>query len=171
MVKVLNVVFGIGIGVVVYILILLGIQAFYPEVNYEDFCNSTMYSEPMLDFAKCPDNMTVGECRYSIKTGNDEMNKCQQDFDAASKIYNRNFFIIASALGLMTIIVAFFLLNITNISAGVACSGIVLVMWAFMRGWQGTDNKLKFVVGLVIAVVVIVLGFVVNKKLAKTKKE
>jgi uncharacterized membrane protein len=167
MAKVLNGVFGIGIAVVVYILVLLGIQAFYPEPLYEDFCNQTMYAQPM-GFAKCTDNMTVGECRKNTDAYDKEMMACQKDYDKTMEIYNRNFFMISSILGLIIVIIAFFLMNLTNISAGVACSGIVLIMWAFMRGWRSTDNKLKFFIGLIIAIAVIVLAVIVNKKLSNT---
>jgi len=168
MVKVLNIVFGIGIAVVVFILILLGIQAFYPVPVYADYCNESMNNPvPIVGFESCMDNMTVGECRTAMKSNEIKVDNCWQDFDKANKSYNRNFFIIASIFGVILILIAFFLMNITNISAGVACSGIVLIVYAFMRGWESTDDKLKFAVGLVIAAIVIALTVVVNKKLAK----
>ena len=167
MAKVLNAVFGIGIAVVIYILMLLAIQAFYPEVRYTDFCNvSMMYPEPICGLEKCQDNITVGECRASMGAEEEARQNCALDFDKANKAYNKIFFIIASILGVITILVAFFLLNTVNISAGIACSGIVLIMYAFIRGWESTDDRLKFVVGLIIAIIVIVLTVIVNKKLA-----
>lgn len=172
MAKVLNAVFGIGIAVVLYILVLLAIQAFYPEVRYEEFCNvSTMNMPELSGFEKCADNITVGECRTTILGGEKEQQQCSLDFDKANKAYNKNFFIIASILGSIIIIVAFFLMNIISISAGVACSGIVLVMWAFIRGWQSTNDKVKFVVGLIIAAIIITLAVLVNKRLAKEKEK
>jgi len=168
MVKVLNIVFGIGIAVVVFILILLGIQAFYPVPIYADYCNESINTPvPIVGFESCTDNMTVGECRTAMKLNVVEVDDCWQDFDKVSKVYNRNFFIIASIFGVILILTAFFLMNITNISAGVACSGIVLIVYAFMRGWESTDDKLKFAVGLVIAAIVIALTVVINKKLSK----
>jgi VIT1/CCC1 family predicted Fe2+/Mn2+ transporter len=169
MVKVLNIIFGIGIAVVVFILILLGIQAFYPEPKFEDYCNQSMetfYSS--TGYESCTDNMTMGECRIAMKSDGNRDQKCVEDFNTANKSYNKNFFIIASIFGVILILIAFFLMNsFTNISAGVACSGIVLIVWAFIRGWSSTDDKLKFAVGLVIAVIVIALTVVVNKKLSK----
>lgn len=165
--KVLSAVFGIGIAVVVYTVLLLGIQAFYPAPRYNDFCNETVrFSDPMMSFVKCPDNITVGECRTTMETEGDEMQECNKAFEDADMIYSRNFFIIASTLGVLTIIAAFFLLGTTNISAGIACSGIILIMFAFIRGWMSTNDKLKFFVGLVAAAVVITLAVLVNRQLA-----
>ncbi|MEM4268290.1 MAG: hypothetical protein QXK37_05680 [Candidatus Woesearchaeota archaeon] len=165
MTKVLNVVFGIAVGVVVFVLALLGIQAFYPDVNYEDFCPQQYISEPRFGFEICTDNITVGECRALIsgRTLNTEQRNCEIEFNNAMKAYNKNFFIIASSLGVLIILVAFFL-TITSISAGIACSGIVLILSAFIRGWESTDDRLKFVVGIVITAIVTTLGVIVSKR-------
>ena len=171
--KVLSAVFGIGIAVVVYVTMLLGIQAFYPAPEYEDFCgDEPRYEEPVMLYEGCTDDMTLAECRKQIseQKGRDiKMEECHQEYENAEEMYGRNFFIIASILGTIAILVAYFLLNITslyitNISAGVACSGIVMVLWAFMRGWESTDEKLKFAVGLIIAVIIITLTVLLNKK-------
>ena len=172
MAKVLGAVFAIGIAVVVYILVLLGIQAFYPAVSYADFCNqSEMYPVQISGFEKCPDNITVGECRVLVNAEEKELQKCWQDFNTANKAYNKNFFIIASILGVIMVLIAFFLLNIVNISAGIACAGIVLIMFAFIRGWPSTNDKVKFAVGLVITAIIITLTVFVNKKLTKKKRK
>jgi VIT1/CCC1 family predicted Fe2+/Mn2+ transporter len=177
--KVLSAVFGIGIAVVVYVSMLLGIQAFYPAPDYDDFCTEQIrYSEPMLGYEGCTDDMTLGQCRQAIKegeAGDTKMQKCHEDWDKAEESYSRNFFIIASILGVLAVLVSFFLfikvtgITVTNITAGIACSGIVMILWAFIRGWEGTDDKLKFVVGLIIAAIVITLSVILNKKMMKKK--
>ncbi|MBN2087345.1 hypothetical protein JW758_03280 [Candidatus Peregrinibacteria bacterium] len=171
--KVLSAVFGIGIAVVVYVTLLLGIQAFYPAPVYEDFCNEDVrYAEPLMGYEGCTDSMTMKECREQIKTegpGKDEVQQCNEDFRKADESYSKNFFIIASVLGVIALIVSFSLfikivsLTVTNITAGVACSGIVMILWGFIRGWESTDDKLKFVVGLIIAAIVVTLTVILNK--------
>lgn len=174
--KVVSAVFGIGIAVVVYVCMLLGIQAFYPHPEYNDFCEeNSRIAVPYMGFESCADDITVGECRKQTKESSmekDNMNQCQDDWNAATKNYSRNFFIIASILGVIALIVSYFLLNIssvaiTNISAGVACSGIVMILWGFVRGWESTDEKLKFIIGLIIAVIVIALTVKLNKREGK----
>lgn len=179
--KVLSAVFGIGIAVVVYVTMLLGIQAFYPEPDYNDFCTEQIrYAEPMLGYEGCNDAMTLGECREIIsegKGGVNEMQKCNEQYSDANEAYGRNFFIIASILGVAALIISFFLflhvtsITVTNITAGVACSGIVMILWAFIRGWESTDDQMKFVVGLIIAVIVITLSVLLNKREAKQAKK
>jgi hypothetical protein len=175
--KVLSAVFGIGIAVVVYVTLLLGIQAFYPAPKYENFCSTEVrYAEPVSGYDSCTDNMTMLECRKQIdKKGvnTDEVAKCNEDFRLADEVYGRNFFIAASILGTIALVAAFYLflsvvgMTVTNITAGIACSGIVMIAWAFIRGWEGTDDKLKFMVGLIIAVIIITLTIMLNKKTEK----
>jgi hypothetical protein len=170
MAKVLNAVFGIGIAVVIYIVVLLGIQAFYPPVEYNDYCNESLRIKPTMNFNQCDENITVKECKEQINYKdypNEEFEKCQQEYNSARKNYDKNFFIISSIIGTIIILAAYFFLSLTNISAGIACSGIVLILWAFMRGWQNTNNMTKFIVSIVIAYIVIFLAVKVNKKLNK----
>ena len=169
--NVLNVVFGIGIGVVVFVLILLGIQAFYPQMEYTDFCNETsMGVDSFSLYEKCADDITVGECRKTITTKENEINECQKKFEEAMKIYNKNYFIIASIFGAITLLISAFLLNVPNISAGIACAGILTIFVAFVRGWGSTNDKLKFLIGLVLAAVIITLAAFVNSRLKGKRK-
>ena len=72
---------------------------------------------------------------------------------------------------MIAVLTAFFLLSLVNISAGIASAGIVLIMVSFIRGWESTDDKLKFAVGLIIAALVITLAVIVNKKLSKKSRK
>jgi hypothetical protein len=182
--KVMNIVFGIGIAVIVFIVALLGIQAFYPAPEYEDFCkNDYYYAKPMpvSSIYDCPGNITVTECiaiineneknasEYQIR--DNEMQECNTKFNEAQDRYGKTFFLIACALGLIALIASFFLLNYINISAGVAFAGIVLIIVAFVRGWRGTDDIVKFITGVVIAVVIVYLTLKINNRFADSNEE
>ncbi|MGV8168929.1 MAG: hypothetical protein ACP5N3_02630 [Candidatus Nanoarchaeia archaeon] len=184
--KIMNAVFGIGIAVIVFIVALLGIRAFYPEPTYEKYCNTSIYSQPYPAFSiyDCPRNVSVEECINIMNTkGVDaktteemqaqetQMRVCSEQYDKASKSYNKIFFIIASILGLIAIIVAYLLLDIMSLSAGVAFAGIVLIIVAFARGWNDSNDILKFVIGLLIALVVIFLAIKINSRFSDKKKK
>ena len=185
MAKVMNAVFGIGIAVIIFIVVLLGIQAFYPAPTYEKYCNDTQYltapAAPTQTFYDCPRNMTVDACIITLgnteynateqKAYNDKMTACSDTYTAANKSYSKIFFIIASILGMIAIIVAFLLLNIMSLSAGIASAGIVLVIIAFVRGWNDTNDIMKFLFGLVIAVVIIYLALKINKRFSDEKEQ
>jgi uncharacterized membrane protein len=155
MVKVMNVVFGIGIAVLIFIVVLLGIQTFYPRPEIEDFgCD---YDRPTYIEKEEAQNQTA------VK----EYEKCFDEYDAARDVYDKNFFLITSIIGFVAVIVSMFLLSMTNIAAGTAFSGLGLIVFGFMIGWQSTNDILKFIIGLVIAVVVIIFAVKINKKYSK----
>ncbi len=172
--KIMNFVFGVGIAVIIFIVALLGIQAFYPEPKYENYCKTDYtYAVPVMSTVyDCPGNITVTDCIQLLKENEvnskeykereNEIQECSRRYDDASRSYNKTFFIIASILGLIAIIVSFFLLGIINISAGVASAGIVLIIVSFTRGWNSTNDMLKFVVGLIIAIVIVFLTLKIN---------
>jgi VIT1/CCC1 family predicted Fe2+/Mn2+ transporter len=118
---------------------------------------------------KCADNMTVAECRALTIEPEPGMQKCYDDYDKAIKNYNKNFFITSSIIGVILLVVSYFLFYLPNIGAGVAFAGIVLILVSFVRGWQSTDDILKFVVAIVIAAIVIFFSVKTNKSFDKKK--
>jgi len=176
MAKIMNTVFGISVAVILFIVVLLGIRVFYHAPEYDNYCNQSVFSKPLYnyDFSVCSDNISVGACRILIKDSqaqldeqNQEMERCQTAFNDAEKIYGKNVFIITSVIGIIAIIASLFLFGFINIAAGTAFSGLALIVYGFMRGWQGTGDVLKFVVGLIIAILVVVFAVIVNKRYIK----
>ncbi len=174
--KVMNVVFGIGIAIILFIVVTLGVQLFYKSPVYEDFCNISYYDKPVAiyDSTICPDNMTVGACNALIKEKqttldrqNKEQERCSKAYQEADKVYGKNVFIINNFVGIMAVIASLFLFSMINIAAGTAFSGLALIIWGFGRGWQGTGDILKFVVALIVAVLFIIFAVIVNKRYSK----
>ncbi|MGV8162353.1 MAG: hypothetical protein ACP5N2_03425 [Candidatus Nanoarchaeia archaeon] len=181
MAKIMNAVFGIGIAVIVFIVVLLGIQAFYPAPEYSKYCNDSFYSKPFINtMYDCPRNITVDECisiteneginSEEYKAQDEAMMACNNKYEEANKTYSKTFFILASILGLILIIAAYLLLNIMSLSAGIAFSGIVLLVVAFVKGWKDTDDTVKFLIGLVIAAVIIYLALKINSRFSEEKQ-
>jgi len=166
MAKVMNVVFGIGIAVLIFIVVLLGIQAFYPAPTWENF-NCT-YPEMSKPYYGCSDNMTIAQCN-SLQTPQvnpaeqRKYDECNQRFQEADKTYGKVVFFAAFIIGMIAVIISMFLLNMTNIAAGVAFSGLVLIIYGFIRGWSATNDTLKFVTSIIAAIVVIIFAVRVNR--------
>ena len=81
--KVMNVVFGIGIAVILFIVVMLGTQVFYSEPLYEDYCNYSMYPQQVYVYGieLCNDNMSVKECNLLIKEKQPIFDKQQAYFN------------------------------------------------------------------------------------------
>jgi hypothetical protein len=180
MAKVMNIVFGIGIAIILFIVVLLGTQVFYEEPVYEDFCNSSYIDKPVAiyDSSICSDNITVKECNALVKEKQTtfdrqqaEIEKCQKNFTEAQNVYGKKVFIINNVAGIIFVIVSLFLFSIVNIAAGTAFAGLVLIIYGFMRGWQGIGDVLKFIVALIVAILFIYFAVIVNKRYNKSAKK
>jgi len=177
--KVMNVVFGIGIAVILFIVVTLGVQVFYKAPLYEDFCNYSAYPEavPIYDSSICPDNMTVKDCNALVKEKqatidkqNEYYNACNNEYQDVDKVYGKNVFIINNIIGIILVVASLFLFSLINIAAGTAFAGLVLIIWGFMRGWQGTGDVLKFLVALAVTILFVVFAVIVNKRYSKLSK-
>jgi len=173
MARVMNVVFGIGIAVLLFIVVLLGINVFYPRPMIEDFgCDDIRVAK----LASCSANMTVGECedlrtQQMIEEESGEMKECWDRFDDARDIYNKNFFLITAIIGFILIVVSMFLFSMINIAAGTAFAGLTLIVFGFMIGWEATNDMIKFVIGLIITIIVIYLAVKVNNRYQSDHKK
>ncbi len=176
----MNAAFGIGIAVILFIVVLLGTQVFYPQPTYDSFNCSGYSAKPTeyRDLYSCSDNMSVLECREWIKQGGGvtleeetEMQECYKRLEEAQKFYGRNVFVINSIVGIIFVLASLYFFSMTNIAAGTAFAGIALIVYGFMRGWQGTGDVLKFVVGLVVAALFVVSAIKVNKRYSQVKSK
>jgi hypothetical protein len=178
MAKVMNVAFGIGIAVILFIVVLLGTQVFYPQSSYDEFNCSGYYEKPYSyrDVYSCNQTMSIAECQEWIKQGEGiteqeekEMQECYDRMNLAQKDYGKNIFIINSIVGIIFVLASLYLISLTNIAAGTAFAGIALIIYGFMRGWQGTGDVLKFVVGLVVATLFVLSALKLNSDNSKNK--
>ena len=179
MAKVMNLVFGIGIAIILFIVVMLATQVFYKAPVYEDFCNTSYYDKPVAiyDSSVCNDNMTVGECNAIIKEkqttpDNQQVyyDQCSKAYSEADKVYGKNLFVINNIAGIIAVIVSLFLFSMINIAAGVSFAGLALIIYGFMRGWQGTGDILKFIVALIVAILFVIFAVFVNKRYEKSGK-
>jgi Ca2+/Na+ antiporter len=152
----------------------------YKAPVYENFCNISYYDKPIsiYDSTICPDNMTVGTCNALVKEKQSTLDiqsqkqeQCAKEFMEADKVYGKNLFIINNIAGIIAVIASLFLFSMINIAAGTAFSGLALIIWGFMRGWQGTGDILKFVVALIVAILFVIFAVMVNKRYSKITKE
>lgn len=177
MAKVMNIVFGIGIAVIFFIVVMLGTQVFYKEPVWDNY-NCSYPREIMTTMELCPDNISVLQCRELVKNQTFFNNadqkffdECNQRFTQDMKVYGKNLFIINNLIGIILIVASLFLFSLVNIAAGTAFSGLALIIYGFMRGWQGTGDVLKFSIALVVAILFIIFAVLVNKKYSKKKKK
>ena len=150
MVKVMNVVFGIGIAIILFSLTLLGFHAFYPAPEYDEIC------ETDYEIVRLEQNITEEEIA--------EQQQCRDEFRDSHDNWSRNIFIIAVITGIVVVSASLFTLNMISIGAGIALAGIATIIYGFIAGFDGTSDVLRFFIGLIVTAIVITYGVIIHKK-------
>lgn len=153
---VINFFIGAAVAVILSVLMILGLRIFIPPPEYP----SNLYS-PVEPCA-------VGDsiCFEKQQARQLEFNDKQAKFNETMKVYGSRIFIGANVVGLAVLIFAliFFALKWgTNIAAGMIISATIVIFYGYTLGWRGTDDKLKFLVGLVVAAILVAGGIIVNR--------
>jgi hypothetical protein len=80
---------------------------------------------------------------------------CQKNYQTALEVYNRNVFIILIIAGLASLIVGFFLSNITAVSLGLSLGGVLSFIIGTVRYWSNMDDYLRVIIlGLALAALI-----------------
>ncbi|MFH1649583.1 MAG: hypothetical protein ABIA93_03470 [Candidatus Woesearchaeota archaeon] len=161
MANVLNAVFGIAIAVIVVFTVTLGIKAFFPPPtapDYRDFCGAEP-AKPLL----ANETYVQPQCEK-------DQQAAYELYDTARQEYGRVQFFIGIIVGALLLIVTYFVWNWTNIAAGLGTGGIALVIYGFFNGWNATGDPVKFVMLLIVAAVVLLLAWKLNKRFRGASK-
>ncbi len=165
MTKAITVIFGIAVAIIIYLVIILGIKAFYPEPEYADFCEDNDRFRPLTELNTCEDNQTIEECRTIMKEKEiDKKENCYDPYNKAREKYNRNLFLITMIIGIILIAISLFTLDMINISSGLIMASIVLIVYGFIRGWDSANDIVKFIFALADAVIIIAFAIMLNKR-------
>ncbi len=173
--KIKQILLAVGIMVIFNFFVFYGIEAFYDSPEYQDFCpdrpfpvmNETQetcesaggYWNPPM----CPSGEKCqGYC--------DMYYKCQKEFDAARKPYERNVFVISMVIGILTILVSLFL-PLESVSSGFMAGGVIVLIVGVIRYWNDLNEVLRFVIlGIVLAILVWIGYRKLNPKLEQSEK-
>lgn len=133
----------IGIVIVLNLFFNYSISLFYKEPNYGAFC----WPQPM----QVPSGNVFLDSHYA---------RCQNDFQTAENIYNRNVFIALVILGVVSLVVGAFVAN-AIVSLGLSWGGALSLLVASMRYWSTAGNIIKV---LILAFALVALIWLAIKK-------
>jgi len=81
--------------------------------------------------------------------------KCSKEYDDANKGYSRNIFIIASIIGILTMVIGSFVLKQELVSPGLMGGGFITILYGVIRYWQYAGDKLRFIIlGIILAMLI-----------------
>ena len=175
-------VLGIGIIVVYALVLWQGVEAFYPQPEYNDYCsffngprsvtaegglNCSFPSELDQRQQACYD--AKGEFRYEYdnNTGciiNGYCDECSIEYNEAHDLYSRNVFFISLIAAIVTLIVGFSILSVEPVGSALIGSGIWAVFYGTVWNWRNFGNIWRFIILLVVLVLLIWIALRLAKK-------
>lgn len=179
--KIKETILGISIAIVLMLFIIFGISAFYKEKKYDDFCQGVMFDKPYpfgipreynaslcktiedknsaieLNCTKSKGAMIYETDLNGCRTAK-ECSYCTRDYNDFRNIYNRNVFIIAGILGIITIIIAAILKQIT-VSSGILGGGVLIILYGTIRYWSELGGWARFIITGIALVILIWIGY------------
>lgn len=191
-----NIVIGVAIIILTISVVIYGVNTFYPDPKYEDFCPSSKpYAYSDKGERICPD---VCIEMYEIKNSTCVFNECGSGcgpdatnsfetieqcqlalsgkycydlYNDAREAYSRNIFLIALPLGIIIIAAGALIFGLEAVGAGLMGGGVGIILWGVGGFWQFAQNWLKFVLSLLGLIILIWLAYYFNKKFGEKKKK
>jgi len=148
--KVINAILGIGIAIIVLLLFVQGLSLVFPEPTFDD-----CWSQFPPKF-----NATESELHdQQIKS-----QECYEAQEALREPWRLQKFIVAVIIGLLLVIAIIPLMGKPHIAGGIGASGIALIVYGFMFGWNTSSDIVRFILLLIAAGVILGLAFWISKK-------
>lgn len=167
-----------GIMLVANLFLNYALDAFYPQPQYETFCPTQQVQEAVLTKDAClakggqwSENVVpkavyntapvVSPVTTEVVGYCNENYTCQKGYEAATKIYDRNVFIVLVIAGTVFLVGSIFATSVEVVALGFSLAGILSFIVGTMRYWSNMDEKLRVVV---LGIALIALIWVAVKK-------
>lgn len=182
--KIKNLILGIAIMVLASFVAIYGIKAFYGDTpTYDDFCKSVVYPTYEINTSVQCDSLSGkwinfgAPGKFDPLTGRNMVDgycdlyaECSAEFDISSEKYSRNLFFIVIPVAVVMIAVGAVLFALEAVGAGIMAGGIITLIYGASSYWPRAGNMFRFVISLVGLVVVIFVGYWINKEINKELK-
>jgi len=169
---------AIAIAILFVIFVYYGIQTFYHEPDYSDYCNSTLYSKPYYADNARPYNYTLcqsiekanqpvemqcnnaqGMMQYETDGNGCQVattcDYCNRDYNQHTEKYNRVVFIISGIIGILAIVIGAIILSLESVGSGIMGGGVLTLIYGTLRYWGNLADVGRFIViGLALAILI-----------------
>jgi len=142
------------IGVLIVLLVIFGIEAFYPEPPYPEYLSATRWLGPPPPY----DSPEYGEWQQGQAEEQQEWMKVYEAYRQEVAIHHRNIFFVVLPLGLVFAVGGTFIRRRLDIfGAGLILGGLGTMIYAIAQ--HNLDSKLRFAGVAVALVVLIFVGY------------
>jgi len=175
--KIKNAVLGIAIIILTIFVTFYGINVFYPQPIYEDFCGEFRTAELVETQVQCE---TIGGQWNSYGVVKpvegfegycDRDYSCRKEFEEAMKMRSRNVFFVALPFGIVIIVLGAFIFGLEVVGAGLMGGGVGTLIYGAGAYWPYSENWIRFLISLVGLAVLIFFAYWFNNRVEKKKKK
>jgi hypothetical protein len=159
-----NIILGVGIVIVFALLLWQGIEAFYPSPDYENFCPISRTPIVIETQQQCEAiggqwNPYDGPKEPDASTGycNREFT-CRQEYEDARDSHSQVVFYIAVIVGIIALLIGYFILSIEPVGSALIASGIWAFFWGTVSNWTNFTPMMRFVLLAVVFILLIWLA-------------
>ncbi|MFH1710973.1 MAG: hypothetical protein ABH840_01550 [Nanoarchaeota archaeon] len=164
--KAKNIILAIAIAILFVMFIAYAIETIYHSPKYNSYCNpeqkqylnQTECEENNLIWTSYPEYAPERPAPVGVSGYCDAYSVCQKSYDEISQIYNRNVFFISLTLGIITIIIAVFIL-LESVSSGFMAGGVLLIIYGTIRYWGSLSNWLRTIMLAFALAVLVWIGY------------
>lgn len=155
---------ALSIVIILNVFFNVAIDTFYKMPNWENYCKPELNSVSYENKKTCEDagGMWSENMGYPKEVGAtgycNAQYTCQKEYGDASSVYNRNVFVVLTALGAVTIILALFAALPSSVSSGLLYGGLLSLIIGTVRFWSDMDDYIRFVVTGVVLILLITIG-------------
>ena len=171
----------IGIVIVINLFFNYSLSLVYKNPKFETFCPTEQVNKAVLNQNDCvsqggqwnennpnlgyptPVAQVKGE---TVPTGYCNLQfTCQNNYDAAQRVYDRNVFITLVILGAICVAIGSFFSGNAVVSVALSLAGVLSFIIASMRYWSSADDLIKVII------LAIALGILVSVAVKKFKND
>lgn len=164
-----NLILGIGIVVIFGLALWQGVETFYPTPQWDDYCGEVVVPRTLdkPDFAP----VTQEQCEIGggkwVEGYCDYYSECGKSYDDAMKPHSQVVFIISLIIGIIVIILGYFLIKVEPVGSALIGSGIWAIFWGSVINWRNFANYARFILLSLALIFVIWLALRLNRKKKK----
>jgi len=161
--RVLRVIYVLGIAVAIALLVVVGVQAFYPDPQHPEYPEHPEYLMPPLDY----DSPEYEEWQQEYEEWQQEYEEVQEEYRQEVAAHDKNVFLIVLPLGVVFAVVGTFIQRRTSIfGAGLILGGIGTMIFAVVP--YDLEAMLRFIGIAIILAVLLFVGYKVFPSLRKS---
>lgn len=155
---------ALSIVIILNVFFNVAIDTFYKMPDWQTYCPETLNSVSYENKTMCEDagGMWSENMGYPKEVGVtgycNAQYTCQKEYTDAFSVYNRNVFVVLTALGALTIIAALFTVLPNAVSSGLLYGGVLSLIIGTIRFWSDMDDYIRFIVTGVVLLLLITVG-------------